>query len=93
MGAPETVNVNMPVDKDAKEVIDVIAKIEKHFLQKKPWSELLATLPDAIGAVDGWENMVAAVKGTGLGEAAGYAVWQILEPFEKAPVAAETPAS
>ena len=87
MGDAQTIMVQMPIDKDCKEVIDVVAKIEKHFMQKKPMAELLALLPDAIGAIDGWENMVAAVKGKGLGETAGYAVWQLIEPFEKEEVA------
>ena len=83
-----TVDYNLKVDKDGKEVIDVIAKIEAHMLQKKPFAELLSELPAVMGAIDGWENAVAAAKGSGMSELAGYAVHKFLEPFEKEDVPA-----
>lgn len=79
----ETVPVTKQVSKDAKEVVDVLTAIGKHFMQKKPWAELMTQLPAVMGAVDGWEDAVAAVKGKNLGETAGYAVGEILELFEK----------
>ncbi len=79
----ETVAVTKEVPKDAKEVIDVITQVARHFMQKKPFAELMLALPAAMGAVDGWENAVAAVKGKGLGETAGYLVGEVVELFEK----------
>ncbi len=83
MSEMEMVAVTKNVNKDAKEVVDVITKVAKHFMQKKPWPELMNTFPAAMQAVDGWENAVAAVKGKNMGETAGYAVGEILELFEK----------
>ena len=79
----EMVPVTKQVPKDAKEVVDVITKIGKHFMQKRPWAELMGELPAVMGAVDGWENAIAAVKGKSLGETCGYAVGEIIELFEK----------
>ena len=79
----ETVPVTKEVPKDAKEVVDTIVVIAKHFMQKKPWAELMAALPQAMQAVDGWEDAVEAVKGKKMGETVGYMVGEIAELFEK----------
>jgi len=79
----ETVAVTKEVPKDAKEMIDVVISVVNHFVQKKPFAELLGELPAVMGAVDGWENAVDAVKGQGLGETVGYLVGEIVEIFEK----------
>lgn len=79
----ETVTVTKEVPKDAKEVVDVIVKIADHFLQKKPWAELMTQLPAVMAAVDGWENVVDSVKGQKLGETVGYLTGEIVELFEK----------
>jgi len=88
----ETVAVTKQVPKDAKEVVDVITGIAGHFLQKKPFAELMAQLPAVIGAVDGWEEAIAAVKGQGLGETVGYLVGEVVELFEKEEVLEVPPA-
>lgn len=79
----ETVQVTKEVPKDAKEVVDVIVAVARHFMQKKEWSELMAQLPAVMSAVDGWDNAVEAVKGKSLGETSGYLVGEIVELFEK----------
>ena len=79
----QTVSVTKEVPKEAKEVVDVIVMVANHFMQKKPWAELMASLPAAMQAVDGWEEAVAAVKGTKMGETVGYMVGEIAELFEK----------
>ena len=88
----ETVTVTKEVPKDAKEVVDVIVMIANHFMQKKPWAELMSSLPAAMQAIDGWENVVASVQGKKMGETMGYLVGEVAELFEKdpeAPAAAE----
>jgi len=79
----QKVQVTLDVDKDAVEILDVIDSVVGHLMQKKPLAELLGELPDVVKAVDGWENAVAAVKGTGMSEVAGYGVHKILTHFEK----------
>lgn len=79
----EMITVTKEVPKDAKEVVDVVVKITKHVMQKKPWAELMLELPAVMGAVDGWENAVAAVKGKKMGETIGYMVGEVAEIFEK----------
>lgn len=79
----ETVPVTKDIPKDFKEAVDVIAQIADHFLQKKPWEELMAALPNVVKAVDGWENVVGSVKGKHMGESAGYLVGELTELFEK----------
>ena len=79
----EMVSVTKEVPKDAKEVVDVIVKVADHFMQKKPWAELMAQLPALMGAVDGWENAVEATQGEYMGETIGYMVGEVAELFEK----------
>jgi len=79
----ETIPVTKNIPKDSKEFVDFITAIARHFIQKKSWGELMATLPMAISAVDGWENVVASVKGQYLGETVGYMVGEMVELLEK----------
>lgn len=89
----ETVSVTKEVPKDAKEVVDVVIKVVNHFVQKKPWSELMHELPAVMAAVDGWENVVASVQGQKLGETVGYLVGEVVEIFEKEPEVEALPAA
>lgn len=79
----EMVAVTKEVPKDSKEVVDLVVKIADHFIQKKPWNELMSSLPDVITAVDGWENVVESVKGDKMGETIGYLTGEVAELFEK----------
>lgn len=79
----ETVAVTKEVPKDSKEVVDLIVKVADHFLQKKPWTELMNSLPQVITAVDGWENVVESFKGDKMGETVGYLTGEIAELFEQ----------
>ncbi len=87
----EMVSVTNEVPKDAKEVVDVVVKVADHFMQKKPWAELMGQLPALMGAVDGWENAVEATKGKSMGETVGYMVGEIAELFEKEEAPAPEP--
>ena len=79
----ETVAVTKQVPKDSKEFVDFITAVANHFMQKKPWADLMTELPAAMQAIDGWENVVESVKGQYLGETLGYLVGELGEMLEK----------
>lgn len=78
----QTVPVTLDVPKETKEVIDFLAAIADHFIQKKPVSEIAAILPQGIVAFDGYEKIGAEVKSQYKDEAAAYLVREVTKRLD-----------
>lgn len=74
----ELVEWKMDVPKEAKEVIDALAKVTLFLKEKKPIAEIGVLLPDFVAAADKFNQVVPAFKSDHNDETAAYLLKQIL---------------
>lgn len=78
----ETVKVELECPKDLKEMIDLVAALTEHFVEKKPMTSLIELTDEVKAAVDGWSNISAEMKSQYLDEAVGYLVHRLMSAFQ-----------
>jgi hypothetical protein len=74
----DTVNVNLVVPKESKEVVDAVHAILDHFVQGKSLAEAALLLPSVMVAVDGMNKLGDEMKSKQVGGSAGYLVDRVM---------------
>ena len=84
----ELKKIEMEMPKDFVEVVDFVESMANLLLNKK-YEELLALIPEAMQAVDGYQNVIATIDSQYRDEAAGYATRMAVRAFLPAKEEAE----
>lgn len=77
-----TVQHVIEVPKEGKELIDAVASLISHFVNKKSLAEAGALLPELLKAVDGFGLVAEEIKSQYKDELAAYSLEKIWESLE-----------
>lgn len=74
----ETVNYQMAIPKESKEIVDAIVMLVKHFKEKRSIAELSQVFPQIALAFEGFQKVDAELKSEYRDELVGYLIHALL---------------
>lgn len=75
----ETINVDFPVNKDFKEVVDLIDGLVEKIQAKAPITEYTELIAKLTAAAEGFGNVMAVVKTNNRDECMGYMIQVLMQ--------------